>query len=124
MGNWIGTPTLYQMIYISNNTVKWNYTIENYSSYWYDLQNSSVVSLLAPEIENGSLLLDVRTIINSSSTSLLNSQNILCSNYSEIFLKASNNYYAIFNGSLLQVFNYCQNCSSIWSLSLSNITHL
>ena len=101
MANWVGTPTVFQAIFINNNTVKWSYTIPYYTCWGYDIQNSTIISLLFPAIADGTILLDVRTIVNSNSTSILNIQNILCSDVSRAMYKGGKDYYAIYNGSQL-----------------------
>lgn len=121
MANWIWTPTIFQMRYISNNTVKWSYTIANYTCWGYEIHNSTIISLLFPATTDGTILLDVRTIVNSSSITMLNTQILACSNISHASYRGSKNYYAIFNGSLMQIFTYCQNCQSIWAINITNL---
>lgn len=62
--NWVGAPAIFQMKYIGNNTVKWSYTILNYTCLAYEIQNSTIISLLFPATPDGTILLDVRTVVN------------------------------------------------------------
>ena len=106
---------------INDFTLKWALSIFAYQCLYYDLQNSSIITLLFPSPANGNILIELRKIVNMSSTVLLNSQTILCSNTGNVRLKASKDYFGVFNGSKIFVFNYCQNCPPLWTMSASNI---
>lgn len=79
--------------------------------------------MMSSRLVMGMAILEVRTIVNSISTTIINSQNIPCSNYTKIQVKGSLYNFGVYNGSQVQVYNYCTNCTPIWTLNITNLSN-